>query len=297
MLKKYLNACAVLLSASMVLPFPSLAKDPIVYVAGPMLKNQSREQADDVRVSIRIPCVLCIGEVITGGFINIGGKITEITNEGLSGFDSDIFLERKYDPGEIVDLSATIFSRKTNGMRFDLKHLALTDEAGHSIATQVAAGGFKVAPPASKFTSSVTQQTEYTFYNDGTDVLFVKQIDIGRSPVLLKTFSSSDLSELMTFDNGGVGWNLAQGEELTFELPYLLKAGEFLLAHVAGTAAIGTSDAMDVDYFQGHEAALPETSTWATMLIGFAMVGRLGRRGNISKDNDHQSNLRRPGER
>jgi len=161
-----------------------------------------------------------------------------------------------------------VFSQKTNGMKWG-KTLTLTDDNGDPIKTQRFSGGFHVEQGGS---------TQYTFSNDGTDALFIRQFSFGRSSVLLETFSPSSVFGLMTFDNGGLGWMLGVDEELSFHLPFDLNPGEFLVADVVGTGAPGTPEALDVEYVQDHQTVTPEPSTFVLAVTGISALCVVRRR-------------------
>jgi hypothetical protein len=255
---------------------PEPVKGSAVYSGGAVLRNISNQNAEDVRLSFRIPTGFLglASENINQGSIIAGltqaaSTVLTFGNKLSSEFDQDIVLKMPngdqlvvppHQPGtSIGDLSISVLldSKNTNGVFW--RTSTLTDANGNPIPTKFFAGSFVVAAHS---------PLAYTFTNGGTEDILVNSVLLGISPSLIdtQTFSPSMLEDAQTFPQG---LTLAPGDSIPITVPFDLSPGEFLIADVIGTGDPGTSDAIALQFIDQHES-VPEPSTLALVAFGAA---------------------------
>jgi hypothetical protein len=259
-------------------PLPGPVTGAAVYNGGAILRNISNQNAEDVRLSFRIPTGFLglASENINQGSLIAGLTQTVSTaltfgNQVSSQFDQDIVL-RNPDGSQLVvpphqsgttvgDLSISVLldSKNTNGVFW--RTSTLTDANGNPIPTKFFGGSFMVTAQ-----SALT----YTFTNDSTDSILVNSITLGTSPSLIdaQTFSSTTLGNVQVFPEG---LTLAPGGSLPIPVPTDLPGGTFLVADVLATGDPGTSDPVALRFVNQHES-VPEPGTLTLFAAGAGAI-------------------------
>lgn len=260
-------------------PLPGPATGTSVYSGGAVLRNISNQNAEDVRLSFRIPTGFLglASENINQGSIVAGitqtmSAVLTFGNQLSSEFDQDILLKTPggvpfvvppHQPGAAtgdLNISVLLDSKNTNGVFW--RTSTLTDANGNPIPTKFFSGTFVV---------TAQSPLTYTFTNGGSADLLVDSIVLGSSLSLIdaQAFSPSMLAHAQTFPQGVT---LAPGDSIPITVPFELAAGGFLVADVLATGDPGTADPIALQFIDQHQST-PEPGTLALFAVAsFATV-------------------------